>query len=153
MGYSSRYLDYISSPEWAAKKQSVWDRNRVENCGVNRCDHCGTARGRFSVHHVGKRGEAYKSLGNEPLDTLALVCDSCHSAADSRRRAGLEPIRNHSVTWEEIEEMLDSLDSPRPATTGYQTPAGVEVVKTKSMTAEGVEEWNRVRKEFEKGLL
>ena len=63
-----RYLDYIESPKWRAKRQRVLSRDGHE------CQVC-TAAERLEVHH-----KTYDNLFHEPLDDLITLCHDCHEA-------------------------------------------------------------------------
>lgn len=61
------YREYLNSPEWAAIKAAIRDRDKV-------CKDCG-ATSNLAVHHI-----TYEHLKNEMehLDDLILVCRTCH---------------------------------------------------------------------------
>jgi len=64
--HTQRYLDYLESPEWYAKRAEVLERDR------NRCTEC-NAEFNLHVHH-----KTYKRLCNESLDDLITLCYVCH---------------------------------------------------------------------------
>jgi hypothetical protein len=122
--YSEKLRTYYASPEWMNKKLANRERNAMENGGLNRCDHCHTTCGPFQTHHKGKRGEAYQHLGNEPLNTLQLLCIDCHEVADERRRMGLSPLEPLPMSISDIEEdafrercQQDRMGLPEPTVT------------------------------------
>lgn len=61
-----KYLDYLDTPQWAARRDLVLKRSR----GV--CEGCGTRRA-TQVHHL-----TYQHLGNEFLFELVALCRPCH---------------------------------------------------------------------------
>lgn len=60
------YKNYLSSPEWKAKKLSILKRDdyKCRSCGSNILLH---------VHHI-----TYKRIGKERLSDLVTVCANCH---------------------------------------------------------------------------
>lgn len=68
MIYSSEYLRYLASPEWQAKRQTLFVKG-----GKARCYCCNRARRNLEVHHL-----TYANLGNEQPGDLVLVCPNCH---------------------------------------------------------------------------
>ena len=65
----AKYIDYLNTPEWKAKRELVIDR---EN-GI--CQGCRSAPIQ-EVHHA-----TYKTLGNELLFQLVGLCSPCHRRA------------------------------------------------------------------------
>jgi len=68
LGYKS-YWDYLDSNHW-----KNFRRTYLENLGLYRCEFC-HAGAPLNLHH-----KTYKRLGNENLDDVVLVCESCHTA-------------------------------------------------------------------------
>lgn len=61
----SRYIMYLLSPSWEAKRKAVLDREGMcRNCQV---------RPATQVHHL-----TYIRVGNEHLNDLAPLCKECH---------------------------------------------------------------------------
>ena len=63
---NERYLEYLKSPEWRAKREQVLARDKY------RCFECG-AKGLLEVHHT-----TYKRIFNEHIDDLIALCPACH---------------------------------------------------------------------------
>lgn len=63
---NEKYLAYLKSPEWRAKRVQVLARDKY------RCFECG-ASGPLEVHHT-----TYKRIFNEDLDDLIALCPTCH---------------------------------------------------------------------------
>lgn len=66
------YEKYLRSPEWAAKKEAVWKRDK------GTCQRCGRKYvygdlTRFHTHHL-----TYERVGDEYLSDLQLLCEHCH---------------------------------------------------------------------------
>ena len=80
------YLDYLDSPEWwsirrNAMRRAQW-RCEQEKPGESRHE------GPLEVHH-----RHYKTLGNEALDDVEVLCPACHRAKRipcNRRKRALE---------------------------------------------------------------
>jgi hypothetical protein len=86
------YLEYLASPEWAAKRQACIDlaggrcdvyweevglRRRPNIVGNgHRC-----RRAAFQAHH-----KTYERLGNELIEDLVACCGSCHRAIEMHLR-------------------------------------------------------------------
>ena len=66
MALSPKYLAYIHSPEWKAR------RVRALQLAGHRCQVCGETRG-LQVHHV-----TYANLGRELDRDLTVLCWWCH---------------------------------------------------------------------------
>src|SRR3990167_6427643 len=66
-----RYLDYLESPKWRAKRQRVLSRDDHE------CQTCLETE-QLEVHH-----KTYDNLFHEPLDDLITLCRWCHEAVTS----------------------------------------------------------------------
>lgn len=70
------YQKYLQSPEWAAKRRQILDRDK------HKCQTCLSGREvRLEVHH-----KSYEHLGNEPLEELITLCNICHDAITSSNR-------------------------------------------------------------------
>lgn len=69
------YGRYLASARWAAKRAAVLARDR------GRCVVPGCGRAAVQVHHL-----TYERVGDEAMDDLAAVCETCHSAAHLLRR-------------------------------------------------------------------
>lgn len=63
---TAEYNAYISSPYWHRKRNKCLSRDE------DRCRCCGTDT-KLQVHH-----KTYDRFGDEELDDLVTVCDSCH---------------------------------------------------------------------------
>jgi hypothetical protein len=63
---TKRYLTYITSPQWAARR-----REHLDLCD-HWCEICHTRRA-IQVHHW-----SYERLGNESPQDLCAVCVPCH---------------------------------------------------------------------------
>lgn len=64
------YDGYISSPQWAAKRQDYFSRHSCE------CRSCGASDGvLIHLHHI-----TYERLFNEPDNDLMPLCNKCHAA-------------------------------------------------------------------------
>lgn len=64
---TEEYFQYMSSPEWKAKKEQ---RIKID---AGRCQMCGSAEN-LNVHHV-----TYRTFGREnPWTDLICLCQSCH---------------------------------------------------------------------------
>lgn len=72
------YAEYLASPEWAARRHAVLDRDG-DRCQLK---HRGCTRKATQVHHL-----TYANVGNEPLEDLVSICVHCHEivTAESRR--------------------------------------------------------------------
>lgn len=69
MSWKSRHKAYLLSPEWALKRQEIFDERGKA------CEECGVGE-RLHVHHL-----TYANLGNEPLEDLQILCADCHRAS------------------------------------------------------------------------
>jgi len=67
------YNEYINSPKWQAIRQ----KKLIESGRI--CSECGTAKGKFHVHHL-----TYKRFKKEELRDLAVLCKPCHMAHHER---------------------------------------------------------------------
>jgi 5-methylcytosine-specific restriction endonuclease McrA len=67
-----KYLDYLASPEWKAKRKQVIERCR----NVCECCWCDTVE---DIHHI-----TYKSVFHENLGDLVGLCRQCHKNVHSR---------------------------------------------------------------------
>lgn len=65
----SRYNAYLQSPEWARRRQLVFDR------AAGLCEGCRLGPP-IQVHH-----RSYEHVGNEFLFELVALCESCHQKA------------------------------------------------------------------------
>ena len=64
--HKRRYLEYIDSPGWKAKREQVFaERGR-------KCEQCGSEK-RIQVHH-----RHYRNLFREELKDLQVLCKACH---------------------------------------------------------------------------
>lgn len=71
---TDEYRAYLASPAWAGVRMAALMRAGY------RCSVCGLSRG-LAVHH-----KTYEHLGHEAWGDLRVLCDTCHLAADRRRR-------------------------------------------------------------------
>lgn len=72
------YHEYIKSSEWKRKRKLALQN---ANWKCEKCDSY-SFRGRFlEVHH-----KTYANLGDEPLEDLIVLCNTCHPVEDSRRK-------------------------------------------------------------------
>ena len=62
------YSEYLNSDEWQARRVLALKR------AAGRCQLCNAAA-RLQVHH-----RTYERVGNEMLEDLTVLCDSCHAA-------------------------------------------------------------------------
>lgn len=69
------YEEHLASPEWAATRRLVFEREK------NLCQGCRQARGEH-VHHL-----TYERLGRELLTDLVLFCRACHERAHEKGAA------------------------------------------------------------------
>lgn len=69
------YSEYISSPEWRAKRLEVAIK---ANFTCNRCKKVITSG--FHVHH-----RTYRNFGHEPLSDLEFLCPECHKKLHEKR--------------------------------------------------------------------
>ena len=60
------YLQYLKTPRYRELHRKTLQRDKYK------CQICGTGTN-LVVHHV-----TYRRLGNESLDDLVTLCDSCH---------------------------------------------------------------------------
>jgi 5-methylcytosine-specific restriction endonuclease McrA len=65
------YAKYLQSPEWRAKADAVFARER------SRCQRCGSPA--TDVHH-----KTYERIFREPLSDLEALCSRCHKLAHDR---------------------------------------------------------------------
>ena len=66
MRFTPKYLSYIKSPAWFARRQRALQR------AGNRCQVCGRSYW-LHVHHV-----SYDHLGHERDIDLTVLCSECH---------------------------------------------------------------------------
>lgn len=66
------YNEYMKSDVWLDKRHRVFRRDGM------RCVECGSAMN-LRCHHL-----TYENLGNEPLQDLVTLCNSCHSEKHDR---------------------------------------------------------------------
>lgn len=78
----SDYERYMRSDDWQAKRQE-----RLEMDGYT-CQVCGRTDSPLQVHH-----RSYAKLGDEPLDDLITVCETCHSVISQIEREVEEKAR------------------------------------------------------------
>jgi 5-methylcytosine-specific restriction endonuclease McrA len=71
---NSKYNNYIRSEKWKNFKKSA-----IVNAG-RKCQCCGVKNVLLEVHHV-----HYRTLGNESLSDVKVVCVSCHRREDRSR--------------------------------------------------------------------
>jgi 5-methylcytosine-specific restriction endonuclease McrA len=71
----SDYADYLSSPEWKAKRLKVLRR------ADNICEGCGERKA-TEVHHL-----SYRHVGNEFLWELVAICDDCHQRVHAKEQS------------------------------------------------------------------
>ena len=73
------YTEYISSPQWQAKRQQYLASHMPQDC-----QGCGTKwSSGFHFHH-----KTYKRLGNERLHDIVPVCQRCHSLIHASHMPG-----------------------------------------------------------------
>jgi 5-methylcytosine-specific restriction endonuclease McrA len=88
-GWWTRYSQYLKSPEWKEKRQRLY-RDRK-----GRCEDCGKKLGSgFHAHH-----KTYERVGNESLDDLALLCDTCHQKRHPNKRIGKKRKRRVNTSF------------------------------------------------------
>jgi hypothetical protein len=78
--FSDRYEQRISSAQWKLLK-----RNIIEQRG-SRCEQCGQEGGSLALHHL-----HYRTVGNERLEDVELLCAECHTRADEARAGKSRP--------------------------------------------------------------
>lgn len=66
------YNEYIQSAKWKEK------RNRRVAIDRYRCQKCGSTS-KLNVHHL-----SYEHLGDEPMEDLITLCESCHAAVHGK---------------------------------------------------------------------
>jgi 5-methylcytosine-specific restriction endonuclease McrA len=83
--FPDRYQQHISSVQWKSLRRKV-----IEQRG-NRCERCGQegASLALALHH-----KQYRSLGDEQLEDVELLCRECHTGADEAREAKSRPKRD-----------------------------------------------------------
>jgi len=93
---NSWYSEYLSTSHWAGLKLAVRDHYRS-------CVLCGQDEGKLNTHH-----KHYKTLGNESLFDLSLLCDGCHDGSHQflglrvprvMPRAVLQVLKTEGVKW------------------------------------------------------
>src|SRR5690348_5248702 len=89
---NERYIEYLSSPEWKAKRKAVKERcsNICERCHRYLVD---------DVHHL-----TYDRVYDEPLEDLQGLCAGCHDF--QHNHSGIDPLRKSirvTVSWKIIE--------------------------------------------------
>lgn len=67
-----KYLVYLLSDEWKAKRHLVLERD------MNLCQHC-KQKPAVDIHHL-----TYEHLFNEPIEDLLALCPTCHSKVHSK---------------------------------------------------------------------
>lgn len=94
-----RYLRYLRSPEWRAKRAAILKRDG------HRCqlwlDHPGE-----EVHH-----RTYAHLGDEPLEDLITLCRQCHEAITAIVRAARH--RRQRFKGQEHRRLLPTIETIR----------------------------------------
>lgn len=81
-----RYAEYLRSNEWWQKRWVMYyARGERDDLGRYRCEHCGGYfhKCRTEVHH-----KTYERVGNEELDDLEILCESCHG-----KHHGIEEVK------------------------------------------------------------
>lgn len=72
------YDDYMTSPEWAARRRRWYGDERRANEGLVHCGVCRRVCGRDSqLHHV-----TYDRLGSELHEDLVALCKRCHHTVE-----------------------------------------------------------------------
>lgn len=69
----TKYSQYLSSPEWRAKRKLVLERDNYK------CQRCAATR-RLQVHHL-----TYERIFKERLDDLLTLCQPCHRRLHDRK--------------------------------------------------------------------
>jgi 5-methylcytosine-specific restriction endonuclease McrA len=75
------YRDYLQTEHWLNV------RERVNEFWGRRCAVCNSPDN-VQVHH-----RTYDHLGQERIQDVILLCDSCHTKFHGKSRYGLEPIQ------------------------------------------------------------
>lgn len=89
--YDYNYKNYLHSDKWYKIRDKVFCRDN------NRCTICEATKN-LIAHH-----KSYDNFGNEKLDDLVTVCETCHEIIHSKR--GWNKGKN-KVTKKEIDEMI-----------------------------------------------
>lgn len=98
---TKKYHDYLQSPQWAAKRNKIYNRSRAENGGDLVCQRCCSRRGPFDVHHL-----TYARLYDEYPSDLILACRHCHASLHECRNRLQKPEMKEEFSWEEVERFL-----------------------------------------------
>jgi len=72
--HSAEYRAYIASAKWRRLRADMI------KLAENKCQACGAASPRLSVHHI-----TYERLGKERPSDLLVLCSFCHEHADRKR--------------------------------------------------------------------
>lgn len=67
------YMAYMKSPEWKAIRA---ERLKLDD---STCQHCGACYVPLQIHHI-----TYKRLGEERLEDLISLCETCHKKEHER---------------------------------------------------------------------
>ncbi len=109
------YLDYLQTPEWAAKRQQILDRDG------HRCRVCNSTE-QLNVHH-----RTYERRGDEDLDDLTTLCQPCHEYFHSREK-------------QESQKQDPQKQSLTPRAPVKIPPFGIHTFKTFNPRVPGVQE-------------
>lgn len=111
---SKWYLEQLQTPEWAAKRREVWQRDQYtcQNCGRQKCKVC--------AHHI--RYPKGKKPWECPLGDLVTWCMQCHEEFHQDTEVRVRSISGHQriqqlelagylpVPWEEaLEAELENI--------------------------------------------
>ncbi len=80
--WSHHYHEYMHSKQWRKKRRKAIRHHgpKCNRCGVNR--KTTGQRVKLEVHH-----KHYRRFGNEHLDDLEILCETCHKAEHRQRDA------------------------------------------------------------------
>ena len=74
MKHSRRYLEYVKSDPWFARRENALKRAK------RKCEAC-QSKEHLQVHHF-----TYERLGHEDPGDLVVLCEACHKVADADRK-------------------------------------------------------------------
>ena len=83
LGYGS-YDEYLRSDHWRDVRVRMYKSKLIKKNGENICcTYCNNVGVTLNVHH-----RSYKSLGNENLNHLVVLCNDCHRLCHDIERGG-----------------------------------------------------------------
>lgn len=97
------YAEYYTTRHWGVTKIRKFKRNKDR-----RCEMCGRRHKNIQVHH-----KHYKSLGNEAMEDLIVVCPDCHTNMHGHTTTKLTKGNNFYEEYfygvQEVDEALHKL--------------------------------------------